>query len=828
MSRNPGSAFSPTWRERIEAVTDLRERALAPPSAAVTVSSRRCRLPFVSACLAAVALVSAVVAAVGPTDERRSTYMWPPQQPVGTPSSGWYGPLPLLNRVPDTMSVRVPCDLPPTLGATGGRTTVLSTARNPRVTPALRIELVGRSLLVGAGRRVVLLPWPRSCPVRLAVADGRLHWGGRSLALAMATPGHMPIVTGFFSQLDLSRGTGPTITLTTRAYATNASTRQVVAAIVGGLAAVLALVALCVGSRVGLKGLLRMRPRELRRPDRVDAVVLATLTGIWALGPLFPDDGWVSARQGGYADLGGFTNYFDNWGVTLPLIYWVEWLQHWAVASTSQLILMRLPSAVALAVGWFVARWCVMRLGPPLRPRLPAWMAAGVFLVGAAAWGMTLRPEPFVALLAGISLAAMVSFSIEPRITPLATAVVAVVLAVNAHPAGGTVTAPILACSPAIIRWIRRDLRRLMSCAVLLVTAAAMWLLLFTVDSDVSHRLADAELVRSGTLHAEPWWREYSRYESVILDGGNQIRRTYLVVLVVTMLLFVTKRRLATSAFSSIAGRTLLIAALLLLATPSKWLWHFGALTIYLAVAAAVEGGRLASTEEPDRRVGRPIVLLAILVPLSLWAWGAPSGWAALDLVTAKWNYGFNLLSWLVAVPLCLWAVAAVRRRRGLSTRPTGAVTAWAISIFTLLVVSITLALFAGDALASRWSPARQYASALVGRSGCGVADTISVGRAREPLTNLIASPHVTLMDPFISPYLPCARQPGIDHGVVDTPDQLVAQGTPWPVQVRDGAFEAFFDLYPIRQIASIKSGLRVWRIDPHITGYGRVDPIRT
>ena len=776
--------------------------------------------------LVVVAVAAAVVVAVGPAKERRSTYVWPPGHLATTPSRGWYGPLPLLNRVPEAITVHVPCGVSPALRTTG-QATVVSTARHPRVTPALRVEFVGRSLLVGAGRRIVRLPWPESCPVTIDVRHGRIAVGRRSLSLVMATPGHMPIVTGFFSDLNLARGDAPRISLTTRVYATSATTRQTVASVIGALAVLLALISFGSGGGSGRSTRLRRKLRAIRSPDRLDGIVLATLTALWALGPLFPDDGWVRARQGGYAELGGFTNYFDNWGVTLPLIYWVEWLQHWAVASTSQLVFMRLPSAAALAVGWFVARWCLARAVPDPKSRLPVWILAGVFLIGAAAWGMTLRPEPFVALLAGISLSAMFSFAAEPRVGPLAIAAAAVVVAINAHPAGGTVAAPIIACVPAIVGWLRRDRVVRASCVLVIGAVSALAILLFVLGSDFSNRLSDAHLVRSGTLHAEPWWREYIRYESVILDGGNQVRRTSLVLFGVAILLFATRRRGLTSGFSPLAGRTLCVAALLLLATPSKWLWHFGALTIFLAVAAAVEGARLASAEEPNRRFGRPILVFGLVAGLGLWAWGARSGWAALDLMVAKWNYGFSLLSWMITVPGALSVYALVRRRRGLSTKPTGALTAWGLAVFSLLVVWITLAVFAGDALFSQWSPARQYASALLGRSGCGVADRIRVGPARTRLTQLIERPHVTLMDPFISPYFPCAEQPRIDHGLVVTPEHLVAQGTPWPVQVRDGAFEAFFDLYPIEQIAATKRGVRVWRIDPHVDGYERVKPLR-
>jgi hypothetical protein len=780
-------------------------------------------------------LAAAVIAALGPAEKERATYLWPPARlPVEQPRAGWYAPLPLLNRVPARVLVRVPCDLSPPLARTSASATVIATARRPRDVGGLRLELRDASLLVGVGGRVTTLPWPDSCPLQVTVERGRLVAGKRVLRLATSTPGHMPIVTGIFSQLDLRSRRRPEFDLTTRAYATSPTARQFAAILIASLSAFAAiLLAVGVSAKGWSSRLVRRMSAGLRALEVVDAIVVGTLLLLWVLGPIYHDDGWIRARQGAYGALGAFTNYYDNWGVDLPLLYWVEWLQHWVVASTTQIVLMRLPSLAVLIALWFVIKWCAIRSADGLRnSRLAGWLLAGAFVVGAAGWGMTLRPEPLVALLVAVSLSAMLAFVRAPGIGPLVVAGLAVVLAVNAHPAGGTAAAPIIAAAPTVYVWLRRTSQVWIAVAALAVAGLALGLLLLTIDADLGTRLADARLVRAGALHAEPWWREYERYWSVIRDGGNQVRRLSLLLLVAAVGLFLTRARTHRSRFSSLPGHALCVALVLLVLTPSKWMWHFGTLISLVSVALVVEILRMASSEESNvRRAHRPAVLLLLFGGAGLWAWGAPSGWAALDLGTAEWNDGFNLLPWVVGVPVALAAIAFIRRRRASTwatmRRELALITGASIAAFSLVVVWITLAVFGGDAAFARWSPARQNVSALVGRSGCGVADTLTVPASEgHSLTRLVSRPATTLVDPFIAPYFPCIDQPTIRDGVVTIPAHLVAQGTPWPVLARDGPFAALHDLYPIRQVL-IKRGVRVWEIDRRITGYVRADAVR-
>ena len=135
----------------------------------------------------------------------------------------------------------------------------------------------------------------------------------------------------------------------------------------------------------------------------------------WIVAPAHIDDGWIWPQNRIFADLGAVTFYFDFWGVTAPLGYWLTWLGHWAIGSTTDLIVMRLPVLAVLVATWLICRASLrVALGGRLVGR-SRWVLAAAFLVGSTAWGMTIRPEPTVAVLALVSLWAVLAFEHSPR-----------------------------------------------------------------------------------------------------------------------------------------------------------------------------------------------------------------------------------------------------------------------------------------------------------------------------------------------------------------------------------------------------------------------------
>ena len=424
-------------RRRRRALSETGAPALRPETA---------RTPLIALAVASLAVLAAVVAAVGPASAESAEYVWPPATlPVERPDRGFYAPLPLLNRVPASLDVLVPCNLSPALRK-ARPVTVLTTARRVSTAGALRIVLLDKKLGISVGgSEVVQLPWPDSCPLRVGVAEGELRIPGKAVGLEAGTLDSMPIVTGLFTGLDLRAGEPPRVVVRTRDYATSWTARQFGA---GALAVVLMGVALILAAfprrpRRGPFAYFRCTLRSAwEARDPTDAAVVCVLLVWWIVAPTIFDDGahWVELRA--FDDLGASAFYYVTWGLNYPLGQWIQWIRHWEAGFTSDLVFMRIPTTVALFVGWLLCRWCVHRVVPAPVTGGVRWTLAGAFLVGATAWGMTLRLEPFVSVLVLASLAATISFMLAPRALPLAVATLAIVLATTTHTTGLVAVAP--------------------------------------------------------------------------------------------------------------------------------------------------------------------------------------------------------------------------------------------------------------------------------------------------------------------------------------------------------------------------------------------------
>ena len=785
---------------------------------------------------ATVAFAAALVAAIGPAEAESAEYTWPPPTVLAeTPRRGWFTPLPLLNRVPDSLELRIPCGLAPPLGDEGRPATVIATARSPSASEALRVGLDEDSLTFAVGGRTAArVPWPAGCPRRFEIEDGELRLPQRTVELRSAALDGMPVVTGLFSGLDLAAGAAPEIVVRTRTYATDYSTVQTVAAV---LALVLALAALILVARVEGRApgppLRRRLGSAWAALDATDLVVVGSLLVWWIVAPVHFDDGWLWVTSHVFDDLGAIGSYFDNWGANSPLGYWLEWLRHWVVGSTQDLVVARVPSLVALLVAWALCRWTLNRgvETPPVA--VIRWTLAGAFLVGATAWGMTLRQEPFVVPLAATSLAAAVSFSRAPRPAPLAIGAISAVLAATAHPAGIVAAAPLLALVPELLRWLRRgDRRVLLALGTLALAASAVTLVVFTLDADLGTRLGDARVVGEGEFHGEPWWKEYLRYERFDGSGGaTAVRRLGLALLLLSVLAWLTRRRVAHTAVLLLPARSVAVALLLLSLVASKWAAHFGTLAVVGAVAVAAELARLLDEgHAPGLRWIRLVLAGAVLAAVAVWCWRAPGLWSSLDLQETEWNDGFGVkgYGWMVIAAV----LAAVLGIRALSRPSSGrrwslaGIVGWALPALSLAAVGVTIGLLALDAARAPWTPARQNLEALSGGESCGLAHQLDgepdvVERLSDPAAR-------SFLDPPVALYVPCATPASVDGGLVEIPGFVVHQGGLWP-QERDGPLGALPDLYATRVVASGPLGIEILAVSSgEVSGYGRVDAVRS
>ena len=695
--------------------------------------------------LAFVGLVAALIGALGPAERVRSMYAWPPKTlPEGTPSRLWYSPLLLAARIPESLAATVPCAIPQPLTDAAGPITVLATARSPERVGGLHITREGGQLTFAVGDEVLLreaLPQRTSdagCSYRLGVVDRQ--WsieGGPAQVEVRGDVQQMPIVNGLISELDLRSGDTPSIAVTTRVHDSRTILRQKIAWTIAAICIFAALILVAFqrgarprGSPVGLAG----RMKAGLHP--ADAVIAVVLLGWWVLSPAFWDDGWTVARQGAYSTTGGFANYYDSFGASLPLGFWLEWAQHWVTQSTTLVMAYRVPALLCLVATWIVCRWTLARLPSPVSQNaVVLWTLAASFAVGAMAWGMTLRQEPVVALLVSGTFACAVRFSESKTAPPLAVAAVLVPLAVTAHPAGIVSIAPMVVIAPQVIRWARSWPA---AAAAIIASGLALALALTFVGSDVAERRNDALTVRGYSTTVVDWRSESVRYNLLTQGGPTQIdgygtplRRASVALILLAVLAFLLRPRTRTRTLLDLPAASLGVALVLLIATPSKWPWHFGALIGLAALALAAETARfrVVGARSTGWRV-RPFIAAGAVILAIAWSWLPESRpWNAVDLRTMDWPLPPGMLT--VVLPFVgLVGLFALLARR--SATP-GHRALWRVAAWTLPTLAIVLTLFPAAVLlvdsarTSSWTFTRQNLAAIRGNADCGFADDLVV-----------------------------------------------------------------------------------------------------
>jgi hypothetical protein len=739
--------------------------------------------------LAFVALVAACIAAVGPAERIRTTYSWPPASlPSGSPSTTWYSPLLLVSQEPDALIAEIPCDPAPPLAGAGRVVTVLATSRAPERNNGFAVTQANEELTFEVGgSELARVPVKRApsggeCSHRVEFRDGTWSLtGGRTSMRSVADLGYMPVVTGLFSQLDLRRGPRPTASVTTAAHATSTTTRQTIAWLVAALASI---AALCLVSSAAPRGTWAtprsVAGRVFRSAGAVDAVVGVWLVVWWVLSPAFFDDGWVIVRQRVFETNRGFTEYYSGLGNNLPNGYWLEWLQHWVTQSYETLLVLRIPALLCLAVIWVLCRWTFSRITRDATGSrgLATWVMASVFVAGAMAWGMTLRPEPVTAVLATAALASAVRFDERRTAGPVALFAVLVPLAVTGHHAGVVTLAPVIVIAPALFSWARREFQS----SIAIVTAAlALLLMLVFLGSDVSQRADDAQAIRTYGGLGETWRDEATRYDLLsVTVFANPLRRGWVALIALVVLAFLLRRRSRRTDLD-LPAASLGVALVLLIVTPSKWPWHFGTLIGIGAVAIAAETMRLRrDAEETPGWSARPFVVVVAALLALVWAVGHARPWNPVDLRTLDWttsNDGF--FGKAVAASLVLLVVGVVAATR-LRHKPLSAVP-WALATSAGLIITLPVIGFSARTLAldaartDGWTLTRQNLQSLWGAAGCGLADELlvpSIESARAVSTP--AGRHA------VAAWLPALPVERVPRHILSTNASGVSDASPW------------------------------------------------
>jgi len=718
------------------------------------VPSKRVRL---AQALALIALVAALVGALGPAERVRTTYSWPPKDlPAGAPSNAWYTPLLLVRHRPEAISARIPCTLAPALPNAGSPVTVLATARHPERSEGLAVTKLGDRLVLAIGGTTLdqARLRPGHANVGECAYDLRLGAGAWSIEGGpnqVARGGRLetlPKVSGLFSGLDLRSGTAPAIEVTTTVHATRTTLRQTVAWTLAVLGAIIALLLVSVERTPRPWSVTRRATRAaVSHAHPVDAVVAAALVGWWFLSPAFFDDGWIQAREQMFSSSRGFSIYYHALATNLPLDYWVEWMHHWVAQASNALLILRIPTLACLASVWVFCRWIFVRVqdSPSSESPLALWALACAFLLGAMAWGMTLRPEPVTGLLVVGVMACMVRFRERETAASVAAGAGLVTLALTAHPAGVVSLAAVAVAAPVLVRWAWSHLA---GATAIVASACALLTTLLFVGSDLGQRVLDAQTIATYPAVTAEWRDETARYVLLAYEPyGTPLRRASVVLILLAVLAFVLRRRRNGWSLLDFPAAVLAVGLLLLIATPSKWPWHFGTLIGIGAVTVAAETEHLRRAASLSRNWRAwPLLAVGAATIVGAWSWRTRAHWNPADLRTLDWTPAFETnfsLSQLAGfVPVILLAVALlvalIRGRRSHLHAVPWRVASWTAPVLAVPTIVFTAATLVADtAKTSSWTLARQNIETIVGDPGCGLADDmlVSVAESARPLS---------------------------------------------------------------------------------------------
>ena len=352
---------------------------------------------------------------------------------------------------------------------------------------------------------------------------------------------------------------------------------------------------------------------------------------------------------------------------------------------------------------------------------------------------MTLRPEPFVALLLTFAIAAVVRFSQRPGPGPLLALAALAALGITTHLTGSVIALSAFTVVPGAVEWCRAQdrLARTASLVVIGLSGLTLGFLLLGLDSDAS-------LVRSGvaTNTASTLYRfgivdqAINQFENLSFVAGLQ--RIWPVLAILFAITFLSVGSGIRSRAARWAGYSALAGYAGLVLTGSALAQHFGAIVPGAAVLGALAINRLL---EMGRAGSVWLVGLAVAVSASLaWAMRSTMGWIVGDLSEHAWAELPHLGAWLwgalAAIGAALGGVVATRRR-GPGSRTRGAVMGAAVPLLCA-PLALTWGLTLIDAAETpNWSYTRQTLKEITGRKGCGVGDFVGVVTDAKPLTEM-------------------------------------------------------------------------------------------
>ena len=693
--------------------------------------------------IAALALVTGVLGILvmlAPVIADDPVVSWPPagQQPRSTV-------LPLSPYRPLQLTATIPCATLHALDTQPGGGEAL------RTLPADVGTAPGEGLVVAAEQGVVTVTASGAEVLREAVPSVRCSYqvladaGGVRVArdgAGIATRTHLLVPEVAELQTDaVGTATGLSVQLHTDARYQSRPTLLKTAVLVAHGLALAALLVLAwrrwPGAGSGL-----VRPRL----SWADAAVVAVSLFWVVAGPVNIDDSWYllmarNAMQSGYVG-----NVIYQFNVTEnPFVASQYAMQAWgALGGQWSLGWMRLlPLAYGLATYALLRVLVATALGRVAQRPLVAWAVAAAHLLWWLPYGMTLRPEPLIALgTAGVLVLSELARR-RRSVGVFAVAVAVAALTVTASPTGLVAAAPLMVCLPWLWQWWQAESARSRVTAALLVGAAASIVIPVAFADATVGDVLESVAVHRWYYRQYAWYEEYLHYADLLVpDERGAWGKRLPVLLTLGVLLAVALgagRRPGTAGRSGqLLGETAAITALGLVVmalTPTKWVNHFGAVA---APATVLLAAALIRSPLP-RRVGAATMAIgsAGLVAAVSVAFAGPNLWRPLS----DWGQPFgnhlfidrpyeqsllapslgplalrNPLLWLAVAAVGWWWLRRLGPTRAVVVTATGLGVALMLLVFTI-------------------APLRQYPGtsvtlmnlrALTGRP-CGLAPAVQV-----------------------------------------------------------------------------------------------------
>jgi len=392
------------------------------------------------------------------------------------------------------------------------------------------------------------------------------------------------------------------------------------------------------------------RQEPLPRPTlrKADAV-LVIVSAVWVLlAPTNFDDPWYLLMARGAQRSGSISNAIYMFNVTEnPFVASQYVLQAWGALGGWGLTWMRLvPLAYGLGTWLLLRVLLVAGFSRQMGSGRATWALLVAYLLWWLPYGLTLRPEPLIVLLAAATLLLAELARRRRSVGALSAATATAALAMSVSPSGLVAAAPLVLALPWLWRWWRAQGVLTQVATVLTLAAAATSLVLVGFADATLGDVLESTAVHRWYYQTFSWYQEKVHYQTILsFKDSSQWARRAPVVLTIAVLLVVlvggarklgkhpadddpVRRMLVSSAACSA------IALILLTPTPTKFVNHFGAAaaapTVFLAAA-------LLRSPLPDCRLSRrlsdcagvitAVVGTAILVGAVSLSFAGPNLW---------------------------------------------------------------------------------------------------------------------------------------------------------------------------------------------------------